>query len=279
MVMFVARMIFFRLHESPRYLVHAGRPQEAVNSLQLISRFNGSDVPIGLDDVEDRFIEVVPSNNITTSDNIRTPFLANYDHDSHLPNAIPINNQSAFDPIGIPGASSNTSEIDDSTLEWSRSLPANSEVSRPPPDPEIKQYSSMAESTTPLQTHNFVSPSPSHDRRHSISAEEFPHKLVIPPRLSSDLLSIPAPRTRHSRQLSDGSLHKIKSKMYWKLPRWVRHPLWAWFDRIAMVLSPEWLRTTVLVWIVWCSMSLGMALSCRLHSLIKANLMDRLYHV
>ncbi|KAG2362213.1 MFS general substrate transporter [Suillus spraguei] len=52
--MFIARMVFFRLHESPRYLVHAGRHQEALESLQLISRFNGSELPIDLEDVDDR---------------------------------------------------------------------------------------------------------------------------------------------------------------------------------------------------------------------------------
>src|SRR5258705_2891762 len=51
--MFLARIAFFRLYESPRYLVHAGRPHEAVKSLQLISRFNGSELPIELADVRD----------------------------------------------------------------------------------------------------------------------------------------------------------------------------------------------------------------------------------
>ena len=46
-------------------------------------------------------------------------------------------------------------------------------------------------------------------------------------------------------------------KLCWSLPSWLRRPLWAWLDRVMMVLSPEWLRTTILVWAVWCSMSLG----------------------
>lgn len=51
--MFIGRIIFFRLHESPRYLVHAGRPHDAIKSLQMISRFNGSELSIELDDVRD----------------------------------------------------------------------------------------------------------------------------------------------------------------------------------------------------------------------------------
>ncbi|KAK0238623.1 MFS general substrate transporter [Armillaria nabsnona] len=51
--MFSARMVFFRLHESPRFLVHAGRHQEAVESLQMIARFNGAPLSLDIDDVED----------------------------------------------------------------------------------------------------------------------------------------------------------------------------------------------------------------------------------
>jgi hypothetical protein len=53
--MFLARIVFFRLYESPRYLVHAGRPHDAVKSLQLISKFNGSELPIELADVRDHY--------------------------------------------------------------------------------------------------------------------------------------------------------------------------------------------------------------------------------
>lgn len=54
LLMFFARVMFFRLHESPRYLVHAGRPHDAVMSLRKISEFNGDDLTIGLSNVEDR---------------------------------------------------------------------------------------------------------------------------------------------------------------------------------------------------------------------------------
>ncbi|KAJ6585433.1 major facilitator superfamily domain-containing protein [Mycena capillaripes] len=42
LAMFIARILLFRLHESPRFLVHAGRPAEALETLQLIALFNGS---------------------------------------------------------------------------------------------------------------------------------------------------------------------------------------------------------------------------------------------
>jgi hypothetical protein len=49
-----------------------------------------------------------------------------------------------------------------------------------------------------------------------------------------------------------------QKKMCNALPRLLRKPLWALADRVGMVLAPEWLRTTVLVWAVWCSMALGL---------------------
>ncbi|KAF7299816.1 MFS general substrate transporter [Mycena chlorophos] len=56
LAMFLARIVLFRLHESPRFLVHAGRQEEALETLQLIARFNGSPTLAGelkLADVDD----------------------------------------------------------------------------------------------------------------------------------------------------------------------------------------------------------------------------------
>ncbi|SNX81515.1 uncharacterized protein MEPE_00220 [Melanopsichium pennsylvanicum] len=54
-VMFVsARVVFFRLLESPKYLVHAGRREEARDILQKIQNFNGGQVVnLRVEDVED----------------------------------------------------------------------------------------------------------------------------------------------------------------------------------------------------------------------------------
>lgn len=60
--------------------------------------------------------------------------------------------------------------------------------------------------------------------------------------------------SRHSRR---SSLYETKAKIYWALPRGIRRPLWTWLDKIAHVLSPEWRKTTILVWLAWCFMALG----------------------
>ncbi|GAA5955345.1 hypothetical protein JCM21900_005777 [Sporobolomyces salmonicolor] len=51
--MFLSRVLFFRLHESAKFLVSANRPSAAVSSLRRISRFNGNDAHWELDDVVD----------------------------------------------------------------------------------------------------------------------------------------------------------------------------------------------------------------------------------
>ncbi|GAA5866253.1 hypothetical protein JCM1840_004056 [Sporobolomyces johnsonii] len=53
--MFLARVLFFRLHESAKFLVSANRPSAAVNSLRRISRFNGDDAHWEVDDVVDHY--------------------------------------------------------------------------------------------------------------------------------------------------------------------------------------------------------------------------------
>ena len=67
--MFLGRILFFRLHEPPRYLVHAGRKQDALESLQMISRFNGSELALDLEDVEDHIRAHLPVCHIGTAYN------------------------------------------------------------------------------------------------------------------------------------------------------------------------------------------------------------------
>ncbi|KAF8339969.1 major facilitator superfamily domain-containing protein [Cantharellus anzutake] len=68
--MFASRLFFFTLHESPRYLVHAGRPQEAVIVLQKIIRVNGNVLEIGLHDVDESLLSPQGLNRVP-SDELR----------------------------------------------------------------------------------------------------------------------------------------------------------------------------------------------------------------
>ncbi|THH29107.1 hypothetical protein EUX98_g5071 [Antrodiella citrinella] len=271
--MFIARMVFFRLHESPRYLVHAGRPQEAVESLQLISKFNGSELSLGLDDVA---IHVSPPpeeaatttnvDNTLPREGIHAPLLTNAD-------------------MSVNGLVSSTtgsgSPTENDSPERTRTLTGQSSrdgLRNNSPDNEPKDYSATGKSDLPFEP---LPPPPSEtpltpSRRSSFysiastssASAASPSAEFLP--VAKDV-EVPAARRRplssahatgsgrdYQRRLSTASsFHEVRSKLYWKLPRWFRKPLYAWLDRVAMVLSPEWMKTTLLVWAVWCSMSLA----------------------
>lgn len=225
--MFLARILFFRLHESPRYLVHAGRPQEALESLQLISRFNGSDLTIDLDDVDDqRPAEPQPP---SSGSDEREPFL-------------PSSQESRSTRETDGNATSNSAPSDPSTR-----------------DEGVKDYQSTSDSPNSLDSHLFVSP-----------VEEYP-----PQRLpSSSRTDASHDETKRRSRFSDAHHHRTRSRSSRRssmasvelekrcggvLPRWIKRPLIAWLDRVSIVLSPEWYRTTLLVWAIWFFMSLGMS--------------------
>lgn len=281
--MFLARMVFFRLHESPRYLAHAGRPQEAIESLQLISKFNGSELSLGLDDVAIH-VHPPPEGLTDTSalpeDGIRAPLLSNAD-------------------MAAPKTSL---AEEDSSLERPRML--LNQTSRDglrngsPPDNEPKDYSATGKSDSPLDPSDLPPPLGANSRSSSFystastSAPSPAEYSVIAKDVDPATSPLASPRTRrrslspmgrredqedarpiggHSRRKSTASMYEARSRLYWRFPRWLRKPLWAWFDRVAMVLSPEWMSTTLLVWAAWWAMSLGEFASFRLESWITSD--------
>ena len=204
LTMFLARMVFFHLHESPRYLVHAGRPQDALKSLQMISKFNGSDLEIELEDVRDHYRPV----------DVNEEDPQKLDH-----SRIRATSRTIFD----------ARVIEDGPVRSSRE--SSTESTRAVRPGLVTAYSSTG------QTHG--------------------HKEPLEVAVEQLIANADANRRR---RLSTASRRSsiYERKVYGALPRWIRKPLWAWRDRVMMVLAPEWLRTTVLVWSAWCSMALGL---------------------
>jgi hypothetical protein len=231
--MFLARILLFRLHESPRYLVHAGRHREALESLQLISRFNGSDITIDLEDVDDRR-PPSPRPPSTGSDE-REPFFPS----SQEPRPIRETNGNT---------TSNGTSIDPATV-----------------DESVKHYQSTGDSPNSLESHLFVTPVEEYPPRRfsAVTIGDIPSSSR-PDALHDETKHQPRPphtrsrssRTRVSRASSVASV-ALEMRFGGVLPRWIKRPLMAWLDRVGMVLSPEWCRTTLLVWAVWFFMSLG----------------------
>jgi len=247
--MFLARMVFFRLHESPRFLVHAGRPQDALESLQMISKFNGSELELNLGDVEDH---------------IRVP--------AHLPNPA-IRTENGPPSLLVFDADAQISSSPTDIKAPSSQIHAGTPLSSSPPDsrgdgesaPLIKDYSATAESGTSLAAVD----------RHSIpysAAGRNSFQDIHSPKAEEDTADdvdvVPVRQRRPSRRsvgrprrdtLSSvrSSFYEAADHAYWALPQRIRRPLRTWFGRFKMVLEPEWRRTTLLVWGAWCGTSLA----------------------
>ena len=209
--MFLARMVFFRLYESPRYLVHAGRPQDAVKSLQSISLFNGSDISIKLEDVRDHHYDApvtVEGDEPRLQLNSTTSLAINVIADGSTTDSSIEASRSAL--IAHYSSTGETPDLD------SRGNIEQDVLSDSPTEPMLKDVATTAGESLP------------HNNFHS------------------------GPESKPSRGSS-----VCEHKVCRVLPRWFRRPLWAWWDRVMMVLTPEWRRTTILVWIAWFAMSLG----------------------
>ncbi|KAF7987083.1 hypothetical protein HWV62_249 [Athelia sp. TMB] len=259
--MFLARMVFFRLHESPRFLVHAGRAQEALVSLKMISKFNGSELDLDIEDVDDSPPPPCDGSN-------PPPTLSASPVDSRIPADI------LFDAEAL--AARHTRDTTQTSVDF---------LQNAGPD-----YAATGESPNALegQGHTFASPViPSTPMPSTLAARPAVYANATPdvpefkdavrgglhtPSLSMGPPSPRTPRAPRPRALSTalstrsrrsmarsrrGSVYEVKQKVGSVLPKWIRRPLWAWLDRVAMVLSPQWLRTTVLVWIVWFGVSMA----------------------
>jgi len=172
----------------------------------MISRFNGSELTLDLEDVDDYIKPVV----VDTAGEAATPFL------------------SSRDP--------------------------SKDTSPPPSDPQLTNngspadYHSTGESANYLDAHLYSPPI------ENAVPKDIPS---IAPVLSSASRSPHSPSGRRSRSSSASERPLYEKRVCSALPRWVRKPLWEWWDRVTMVLSPKWRRTTLLVWVAWWGMSLA----------------------
>lgn len=274
--MFIARIVFFRLHESPRYLVNAGRKHEAVQALQMISQFNGDELSIGIHDVDD-----TPRDAAGKSDDAETPFLAEpphsaQEHRTRDADTVVFDAERDAQPGRRPQASLSPGLPTSPERQSSRDVLTNVDG---------RDYHSTGSSPTPLDAHAFETPAqeippsmPISDRTSPLSNsysnpasndatfKEIPY-IPSSPATPASSSRVPMPRSSshppHSRRAlsnrrlsSSSSMYDIKRRVGC-LPRRIRRPLYAWMDRIATVLEPEWIRTTLLVWAVWCTLSLA----------------------
>lgn len=245
--MTVLRVIFFRLYESPRFLVAAGRPTEAMENLQLISKFNGEELDLSLRDVRDHFgtLRSRRSHSYTAT----SPVLSRPEEEQSF---LPATNPSVIFNADMEGG--------DETTKVSRSKPDSPDYNTIgetstivnntyPYSPPMLDTSSLPSLGSPLNSPSQTRPH-GHQRMHSglsfVEDDEDDERKATPrsPRIS---------RTSRSRRSSVSVSYK---SMTW-LPQFIRKPLLAYVERIALVLTPEWIWKTLTVWAMWFSMALG----------------------
>ena len=249
LLMTVLRVIFFRLYESPRYLVAAGRPTEAMENLQLISKFNGEELDLSLRDVRDHFGTIRSRRSISYS--AISPHGDRPDEEHPF---LPATSSSVI-------FNADTERDDETTRVPGRKLgsegnntagEANANGDNTHPDTALTlEIPTLSPVGSPLS-----SPSQPHGHGHqrnytgrsSLGDDEDDEQKFTP--------RSPRPRTRSSRSYLSSVSVSYKS-MGW-LPRFIRKPLWAYLDRISLVLTPEWIWKTLTVWAMWFSMALGM---------------------
>lgn len=130
--MCIARIVLFRMRESPRYLVASGRHAEAVHSLRRIIAFNGHDYPLTIDDITDEMDDIEQQKDASQPSNgIVRPTLSTdnsdmeYNSTGHSPDphltymhtfATPVEEQQAqFPPVPNPAPISTARSIPEDT--------------------------------------------------------------------------------------------------------------------------------------------------------------------
>lgn len=210
----------------------------------MISRFNGSDLSIELDDVVDHRH---PSQESACEQVVSTTAVGNAIkavEDVHCSSPIPI--------------VQSTTEVDETSP---LGTPPDEEDVVPFGSGLVADYHAIGETVAPDSQRPYPSEGQTEDLKEGSNvAEEESEDAPLNP------VAILPRKGRRSRSTFSTSSRALteqkgrKARLRGVFPRWLADPLDAWTDRVVMVLSPEWLKTTLLVWSAWFGMSLGASL-------------------
>lgn len=197
----------------------------------MISKFNGSDLSIELDDVVDHRHPSQGSDCGQAESTTAIGNATNQVDDIHRSSVIPIVQKATevdeTSPFGTPP--------NESTIQTASSL--------------VADYNAIGETVTPLDQSDDFKESGDDVEEGNEDTPLNPGTTVKRPRGQSTFST--------SSHASKNERKAGKARLRAAFPRWLADPLDAWIDRVMMVLSPEWSRTTLLVWSAWFGMSLG----------------------
>ncbi|CAE6518522.1 unnamed protein product [Rhizoctonia solani] len=246
LIMFVLRIIFFRLYESPRYLVSAGRNAEAVAALQSIEDYN---MKFGRPS-RSRFV-------ITLADVCDAKPSALFSEQGVV--FEPADDEEANIAPRSPSRGSieeHKSQGSDSGKEDDRSQA----LAQQPVDRTDYRSTSQSPEGPVAQRWSFHTPTPSHTNEDaSYFEQKTPEAVHEESETSTPGTSRPRSGSRLSRAPRPHTRARSRSSVYVEqnLPSTFARPVSAWLDRVSMLFTPQWRLTTILVWCAWWGMSLA----------------------
>ncbi|KAG8719743.1 hypothetical protein FRC08_002103 [Ceratobasidium sp. 394] len=243
-VMFVLRIIFFRLYESPRYLVANGRSAEAVAALQSIEDYNMKytrkrtrpRLVITLSDVCDTKPSVMEGEECVLSG-------AGDDEEAMLSSS----------PRSEGATNENKVQTPDSDKENGRSQALAQQVA----DPADYQSTEVTPEGVVSREWSFHTPGLP---RGEDSGSYFEGKQT--PALS-DEEAAPSRSSRSRSRLAQARRPQMpprsRSSIYVEqtLPPTIGRPVAVWLDRVGMLFTRKWWLTTTLIWLAWWGISLA----------------------
>lgn len=218
----------------------------------MISRFNGSELALDLEDVEDHIR--VPSSHLPDSaypTRTALPSSRLFDVDAEiLSSPTEIKGPSNLSHVGTPLSSTPPDGAEGTSLTKDYSATGGSET-------PLSAYavSAAAERRSFPYSSTLLEEASFHDALPSPKEEGIPtedNHMVPRSRSHSRSSRVSGgPRRRDTISSVRSSMYEAADRAYWALPRSIRRPVRAWLSRFMAVLEPEWRRTTVLVWGAW----------------------------
>lgn len=272
--MFLARIVLFRLQESPKFLTAAHRHDEAVIALQRISHINGQDRIWGLMDVVDDDSGLghgqLRAGDEEEGKGRRTGGTKSEEEEGDEMDAFVLGGEEEdehgeHDPsrhheqYGNAASSHNPGSFDYNSTAESSSLHlagANSGTTDSTNESAIDAGSAIRLEPTGLSIGH-------------AQGQRFPPRGPPP-----SLLRHPSRTPLQSRRLASyrsgsGSGNKARkrghssSSISWldRLPRGVRNSVDEYAERFDELFEPQWRRTTTLIWLIWLLASAGYTVS------------------
>lgn len=216
--MFIGRVILFTLVESPRYLVHTGRPGDALVALQHIATYNGSHIRLSIEDVDDTVY------NQAVFDTEEASYFPVRTHE-------PLKDQEVVGD-GLDKASIGSAAMDYSSTS-DDAQPLGPRYSFRTPTVETRPPPTLSAITPDVRAAMMLSlpPSPGDARR--------------------------SPSRHRRRTSSFYSVASLPSGRLARIAAYFTGPLEGWTEKMSELLTDEFRTSTILVWLIWGLMSLG----------------------